>query len=57
MLPMLFSGVHVIADGHPGAGVPAVDGVPADSGISVVPVAYAAAVEVPATFDVSVTCC
>jgi hypothetical protein len=28
MLPMLFSGVHVIADGHPCAGVPAIDEVP-----------------------------
>jgi hypothetical protein len=50
---MLFSGVPVIADGHPCAGVPAVDGVPAGSGISVVPAAYAAsAVEAPASVDV-----
>jgi hypothetical protein len=42
MFRMLFSGVPVIADGHPYAGVPAVDDVPAGSAcISVVPAAAA----------------
>jgi hypothetical protein len=35
-VPNVVSRVHVIADDHPVASVPAVDGVPTDSGIPIV---------------------